>query len=121
MKKTVKLIGHLIISFFLVQCMFVGNKTTVVFENKSDLQVDSVLFTINKYKCKITKVGPAERGAKEIPKDSIDTNNHDVMVTGSIFVNGKLAKSQYDYNDLSGSLNDTYTLTLNRDLTVSLR
>ena len=108
-------------SLFLFQCVLSNTKTKVVFENKSDLQIDSVVLTINKYRCKIANIGPAERRTREILKDSIDTNKHDVMVRGFIFVNGNLIKDEYHYNDLSGSISESYTLTLNRDLTVSLK
>lgn len=120
MKKIIELIGCISISLFLIQCVLYNKKTTFVFENKSNLIVDSVTFTINNYKSKIINIKPAEKGLRVILNDSIDVNLHDVTVIGSIFVNGQLIKGGFYYNDLSGSLNEKYTLTLNRDMTTLL-
>ena len=120
MKKIIELVGFITISLFLIQCVLYNKKTTFVFENKSDLLVDSVTFTINKYESKITNIKPDEKGIREILTDSIDVNLHDVTVIGSIFVNGQLIKGGFYHNDLSGSLNEKYTLTLNRDMTTLL-
>jgi hypothetical protein len=122
MKKTLGITGFITISLFVIQSVVSNKTTTVVFENKSNLQVDSVIFTINKYKGKkILNIGPGGRGIRKISADSIDTNKHDVMVMASIFGNGKFVKDGFYYTDLSGSLHESYTLTLRPDLTVSLK
>jgi hypothetical protein len=120
MKKVIKLLASIIASFLLIQCILYQKKTTFIFENKSDLHVDSVTFTINKYKNKITNIRPGKREVYEILRDSVDTNLHDITIIGSIFCSGKLIKGGFYHNDLSGSLNDQYTLTLNSNMTTTL-
>jgi hypothetical protein len=119
MKKLIKLIVLVVLSFFLIQCMY-KEKITVFFENKSNLHIDSVIFKINNSKLKIININPSETATSEAFADSISTNKHDVTVVASIFTNGKLIKGGFYYNDLSGSLNSQYTLTLNSDMTTLL-
>jgi len=94
--------------------------TNITFINNSGIHVDSVLFSINNYKCKMVSILPNSTITKKIYTDSIRLNNHDITVGASLFVKGVLFRNTFLYNDLSGDLSKNYKLTLLADSTLQL-
>ncbi|MBS1554569.1 MAG: hypothetical protein JSU09_06565 [Bacteroidetes bacterium] len=116
-----KKIALVFVCGIFIQCIYFQKRTTFTVENKSDLFLDSVVFKVNNVTFSIKNISPSSEARQTIKTDSVRTNNHDVMITASVYSKGKLVKGGFYYNDLSGSLNPTYVLVLKADLTTTLK
>lgn len=95
--------------------------TDLTFINQSSIHIDSVFFSLNNYSYKMVSIKPNSTITNTIYPDSIRLNNHDIMITATLFLNGSFFKYGYNYNDLNGDLGKGYILTLRADSTVQLR
>ncbi len=69
----------------------------------------------------MVSIKPNSTITNTIYPDSIQLNNHDIMITATLFLNGSFFKYGVYYNDLTGDLQKEYILTLTADSTVQLR
>jgi len=104
----------------VIQAYACNFKTDVVFENKSERKIDSVVFHLNNYKFNIKDIKPNEEKRQEIMSNQVTLNNHDVIFRAYIYEKDSLLRHTNSYNDLSGSLVKNYTLILNKDLTTKI-
>lgn len=92
-----------------------NNQTTLVFENNSNSKIDSVLFTVNNCSYKVYEINARSRFEKKVVFDTLKLNNHDMMVSATIFIKDSLPKYSYDYTDLSGTLEDEYKIIMSEN------
>jgi Co/Zn/Cd efflux system component len=92
----------------------------IIFVNRSEMQIDSAVFTINDYSFRIENIAGLTTKSIEVMSDSITLNNHDVTIFASLWAKGKIVKDASYYTDLGGALNPEYTLTLNKTVVASL-
>lgn len=92
-----------------------NTETTLVFENKTNLKIDSVLFTVNNCTYTAYSIKPNSDFIKKVNFDTLKLNNHDILVSATIFIADSVPKYSYDYNDLTGTLEEEYKITLSEN------
>jgi hypothetical protein len=96
------------------------SQSKIIFNNDSNVKIDSVIFHINSSTFISYNVGVKSQKQILINSDSVKLNNHDVVVRAEIFAYGNLFRGASFYNDLSGSLSNCYILNLKSDSTTTL-
>jgi hypothetical protein len=108
--------------FFNFSCLSGSSETSISFVNKSSKQIDSALVSINGLQILFPAIKPSEQVTKTIFKESIPSNKHDVMITSNIFSKDTSKPTGgFYYNDLSGFVNDKYTITLTANNHIDVR
>lgn len=84
--------------------------------------MDSVVIYLNGYKLSMQNVHPRDSCLVIVNRSMIKHNGHHTMIRAHAYskING-LLKNGMDYNDLSGSFNDSYKITLNKAKTIGIR
>lgn len=96
--------------------------TTVRVVNQSETVIDSIRVTVQTSKLLFINVPPGKVVEKKIAKADIHNNNHDVLVLSKLYLQkGNPLKDGLYYFDLSGEIDDEYTITVNKDLSTSIR
>jgi len=107
----------IILGIIMARSFIFPNHTVIHLENKSDKIIDSAIIHIQNYEIKVLNIAPQAKISREVSKDSIALNNHDITIRIELF---DKSKSQFNgglyYNDLSGLPNSSYKITLNEDL-----
>jgi hypothetical protein len=102
-------------------CIF-SKETEITFENQSNIFIDSVVVNIQNYSFTLKDIKPNSLVYKKIPRDSIRLNKHDIMIRTILFDKEKSNfQGGFYYNDLSGELRNSYTITLNNNLIATIK
>ena len=121
MKKQIYIvIAAVLITVALGWKCFLSQKVTLTFINDSSINIDSVVFSMNNYKCKMQIMKLQSKTAITIYPDSIRLNNHDVIVRAYLYIKDSLFRGASNYNDLYGGLDKGYKLILKADSTTQL-
>lgn len=109
-----------ILSIMAIACT--SGHTVIKFENRSEKFIDSAVIHVQDLKVVVTNISPHTEIVRRLSSAGIKLNKHDVTIR--VYLYDK-AKSKFIggfyYNDLSGALNDKYTLTLREDLNTVIR
>lgn len=117
-----KLYIFIFLSITILSWKFIlKEKIRLIFINKTNAKIDSVIFHLNNYKYKMDKIKAKSEKIVVIYPDSIRLNNHDIIIRADIYNKGILFRGAFNYNDLRGDLNKGYILLLNKDSTTSLK
>ena len=120
-KKKLLKINSLFLLVILISSCIALKHTKIIVENGSNLQIDSVKVIIQNYNLRIDNIKPGTKTEREILKENISLNNHDLTIQ-TFFYDKK--KSNFEggfyYTDLSSQLYDKYIITINKDLKVSI-
>jgi len=112
----------IIISITLGNSCISDRYTVINFENNSDKVIDTAIIHIQNYKLSLFNIDPHTNIKRQVPKDSIASNKHDIMIRVYLFDKDKSQfKGGFYYNDLSGLLSNNYTLTLDSSLNTIIR
>ncbi len=107
--------------FFWKSYIFPGY-TVIHFENNSKKVIDSAIIQFQKNKIKLFNIAPQGNIYRKVPKDSIATNKHEIIIRIYLFDKDKSNfKDGFYYDDLSGYPNNRYRITLNDDLKTVIR
>jgi hypothetical protein len=122
MNKSISVFLFSCLLFFNFSCLSGSSETSISFTNKSNKKIDSALVSINGLQILFPAIKPNEQITKTIFKDSIPSNKHDVMIIANIYSKdtSKPADGFY-YDDLSGLINDKYTITLTANNHIDVR
>ena len=91
--------------------------------NNSYLEVDTLVYQLNNYSNYVLKIKNSDTLSLKINKDSIKTYSEVFLTCWVYFKTSNplnLAKYQMYYDDLGGSLDEKYTITLKKDTTISI-
>lgn len=103
-------------SFYFVGCS--AQERKIIFNNNSDTQIDSINIGISSkdtYNIKHVNVRPNDTIINKIPINVPKSNNHDIAVFVTIFINGIPPIHEYSYNDLASYLTHDYCIILNKE------
>ena len=121
-----KTIALTIFSLICLACLNIDKQTKYVsieIINNSYLEVDTLVYQLNNFSNYVLKIKNGDTLSLKINKDSIKTYgdfHFDCWVYFKTSNPLNLAKYQMYYDDLGGSLDDKYTIILNKDTTISI-
>lgn len=122
MKTALIILMLIILSIFLGKIFIFPSNTVLHFQNNSNKVIDTAIIYIQSYKLSIYKIAPHTNIKRRVPKDSIASNKHDITIRVNLIDKAKSNfKGGVYYNDLSGLLNNSYTLTLDDNLKTVIR
>ena len=107
-------------------CININNQTKYVsieIINDSYCKLDQVSIQLNNYSRSILNVEKGDTILLNIDKDSVKTYSEVFLTCWVYFKTSNplnLAKYQMYYDDLGGSLDEKYTITLKKDTTISI-
>jgi|GEM_PF-4915142 len=108
------LLVSVIIQFLFVSCS--SQERKIFFVNKSGSTVDSTIiniFSATEFSIKKEKIINNDTIVNFIPIGRPESNNHDITIQVTVYINGVSPVSDFRYNDLSGYLGSDYFIIIN--------
>jgi hypothetical protein len=111
-----------VITIASVGCLFSSKKVTITFNNYSAKIIDSAIVYVQNYRFALTNIPIGGSVQKQIPKDSIQYNQHDFMVRVRVYdQRAPDGKEGIYYDDLTfAGSEDKFIITATPALNVSI-
>ena len=103
-------------SYFTSSCLNDNPKTKLVVLNKSNLVIDSILFSLNNFNIKFNKISHDDSTSTFFEKSKIKNLNHDVVYLLKAYSQGKEITKQLIYSNDLGFLPEKLTFALTDSL-----